>query len=281
VCDPDFDMCNGGYKCQEGKCVESAPVTCDTPDNGCIKTVCNSGSGECEPFSDNDACADEDFCTQDVCGEDGQCTNPAIEGCGMNDPCKPADVPGSSDQAVTECLCAEDSYCCTNKWDSLCVSKAKDLCGLSCDCNNYPAEDLACESNSDCSWCGDTNLCNDGWSCVEGKCAQHSAVMCDEGASMGCMINTCNSSDGTCGLTSDVTKCEDDGDDCTETQCNEDGSCTNEPIPNCNSTTCEDRCGDYSDGASCQCDDECIQYGDCCDDLCDFCAESYPEQCTM
>mmetsp|Transcript_13169 Transcript_13169/g.25544 ORF Transcript_13169/g.25544 Transcript_13169/m.25544 type:complete len:3141 (-) Transcript_13169:26-9448(-) len=36
-----------------------------------------------------------------------------------------------SDKAVAACVCGLDSYCCTDKWDQLCISKASQ-CGLQC-----------------------------------------------------------------------------------------------------------------------------------------------------
>jgi len=35
------------------------------------------------------------------------------------------------DPCVTQ-ICAQDSYCCTNQWDSTCVSEVSSICGLTC-----------------------------------------------------------------------------------------------------------------------------------------------------
>ena len=29
-------------------------------------------------------------------------------------------------------ICAQDSYCCNNKWDSVCVGEVKSICGATC-----------------------------------------------------------------------------------------------------------------------------------------------------
>jgi hypothetical protein len=39
---------------------------------------------------------------------------------------------GCDDQAVEDCVCAADSYCCNNQWDSLCVSRAINQCNAIC-----------------------------------------------------------------------------------------------------------------------------------------------------
>lgn len=40
--------------------------------------------------------------------------------CASHDPCTPGE-PGTSDPAVTACMCAIDPYCCTTAWDDICV----------------------------------------------------------------------------------------------------------------------------------------------------------------
>lgn len=54
-------------------------------------------------------------------------TTPADECCHTHD--VPGCAPNWSD-AVQECVCEQDSYCCNNRWDSLCVSEVDSLgCG--------------------------------------------------------------------------------------------------------------------------------------------------------
>jgi hypothetical protein len=53
---------------------------------------------------------------------------PLVAGCGMY---------GCT---ATICLSYEDPYCCTNHWDSICVSEVFSVCGRRCDCADICAK---------------------------------------------------------------------------------------------------------------------------------------------
>ncbi|MCC6216685.1 MAG: hypothetical protein IT376_17625 [Polyangiaceae bacterium] len=49
---------------------------------------------------------------------------------GSGDCCATHPWPGCSDDAITQCVCAGDAYCCTNQWDGLCASEVESFgCG--------------------------------------------------------------------------------------------------------------------------------------------------------
>ena len=276
------DACDGTWMCIDGKCGGGEPVVCDDSlSKGCVTNTCNPFSGECELEGDDSGCDDKTTCTADECNlETGECTNDAIEGCGMNHPCKGALVPGSSDAAITECVCAEDSYCCNNKWDNTCVNVAQESCGLVCDCATLPAEITTCEEDDDCGFCDpDDDVCNGGWKCTEGKCAATEPVVCDTSGDNGCVKTTCSPFSGECNKDTDNASCDDDT-ICTSDSCDaETGECLNEPIEDCD-PSCADKCNsDYVDDAVCQCDPDCFEYGDCCEDICTECSTEYETSC--
>ena len=53
-------------------------------------------------------------------------------GCAMcpSDCCVPHGEPGCEEQDVSDCVCAQDSFCCTDFWDEICVAEVEGLgCG--------------------------------------------------------------------------------------------------------------------------------------------------------
>lgn len=85
-----------------------------------------------------------------------------------NDCCTTSPLPGCTDAAVLECVCANDPYCCENAFDDLCVQGAA-LCGNLCQ-----APESDCCSTSEVPGCTDTAVtqctcaqdaacCSSGW----------------------------------------------------------------------------------------------------------------------
>ena len=116
-CDPDADLCTGGWQCEAGTCVATAPVACVSGrlEEGCLRVACNPATGLCEPTPDDAACADQNPCTIDTCwAGTGECHNlpnpdcdPALATCqGRCD--------GYSEDAPCQCdaLCFEFADCC-------------------------------------------------------------------------------------------------------------------------------------------------------------------------
>ncbi len=120
------------------------------------------------------------------------------------------------DPCVTQ-ICAVDSYCCTNDWDSACVDEVQSVCGLACagacgdgvcgageDCNTCPGDcgacvvcgDGVCDVTEDCNTCpGDCGACG---ACAHDKCATGVALTsgCDPCVTQICAVDSycCTSS---------------------------------------------------------------------------------------
>lgn len=241
ACNSGGDLCQGSFSCVGGQCTMGEPVVCDTSgDTECLKTTCDSWSGECLQSADGSACADGDFCTSDVCNsETGACENEAIESCGLNYACEVSQAPTSNDPTVTACVCegagAEgdftgDSYCCDFSWDSVCVQEAQDYCGVNCNCEELAAESspvLACETDEDCGWCNPENPCDGAWTCQENTCVQQDKVECDASGDTECMQNVCNPESLHCEMVEVLSACDDE-DPCTQDSCSAEGLCLHE-----------------------------------------------------
>lgn len=97
-------LCNGQETCNTCAldCGPCGPVCGDSVCNGA--ETCSSCALDCGPCPNN--------CSHDLCLEGVA----LVAGC---DPC------------VTQ-VCAADSFCCTDSWDSMCVGEVTSICGQSC-----------------------------------------------------------------------------------------------------------------------------------------------------
>ena len=230
-CD-DGDLCNGTWGCVEGLCTPlDTAIVCDASDTqGCLVSTCMKSTGTCDLMPVDDLCDDGDPCTLDSCGDEGTCSSEPIEGCSLAHPCAVSSAAGSSDPAITACVCAIDSWCCDNNWDSICVGEAETECGAVCDCSD-PSASLSCETDAECAWCTE-DLCDAPWSCEAGQCVMGEAVTCDTSADTACLINQCDPSSGACVMGPDNSACDDD-DPCTMDSCDPEGVCVNEALEGC------------------------------------------------
>ncbi len=174
--------------------------------------------------------------TTDTTGDDTTTTDTGVDtgpAPGENHPCQESEAPNSNDADITACVCAEDTYCCENAWDFLCVQKVTDVCGVSCACEDLPAEVTACSEDADCDFCDDGDKCNGGYKCDGGTCVATPAVVCDSSGDKGCTKNTCSPISGECAMTGDESVCEDDKACTTDTCDAETGECSNTEIPEC------------------------------------------------
>ena len=229
------DLCTGPYHCVEGLCVASAPVVCDTSeDTACTKSLCSPESGGCELISSDAFCDDGAPCTLDACDTaSGACSYTPIAECGKNHPCEESTTPTSSSPEVTACVCALESSCCSEGWSELCVALSAEACAQSCDCEALDPEELPCESNAECAFCDDGDLCNGAWLCQEERCVKTAAVSCDSSGDVGCIVNTCVPSSGACKAEPSDAAC-DDLDPCTADSCEAgSGACVNATDPLC------------------------------------------------
>ncbi len=54
--------------------------------------------------------------------------------CQSSDACTARETPGSDQPGCTKCVCELDSFCCTVRWDSICVAEAQGVCVNACQC---------------------------------------------------------------------------------------------------------------------------------------------------
>jgi hypothetical protein len=106
-----------------GGCATASVQTC----------VCNQDSFCCDVQWDNTCVS----IAQNSCSACGGGPN---QGC-----CTVQDTPGCTDSSIQACVCATDAWCCTNKWDAVCVNKVgTSLCAPSCTPNGKGA---CCQDN--------------------------------------------------------------------------------------------------------------------------------------
>lgn len=250
-CD-DGLFCNGEDFCQEGECTHSgdpcvegdecadncneaanncndpAGVECTDDGNECTNNQCD-GSGSCVPINNRAECDDGDACTSNDQCSGGQC-EPGLSilctdgiAC-TTDTCNP--LTGTCDFDPNGCECAGDEDCDD---DNPCTDDFCDPATLSCDHANNEAS------------CDDGLFCNGEDVCEEGECA-HAGDPCDEGAEC---ANDCDEGDDTCNSPAGVL-CLDDGNPCTDNQCNGEGDCV-----------AIDNTADCNDGINCTTGDQC------------------------
>jgi hypothetical protein len=95
-------------------------------------------------------------CADDSCGE---LLNTCFGGeSGGGDCCAVHEDPGCAAASIQNCVCAQDSWCCNNGWDSVCVAIANDSCGAGCG----QGAALDCTGFFDCaSTCVGDPVCED------------------------------------------------------------------------------------------------------------------------
>jgi cysteine-rich repeat protein len=132
------NVCGNGIKETGEECDDGGTVSLD----GC-NAVCQYEGSVCVPRAtegaDNDTvvacvCALDTFCCSTSGAWDDQCVTAANTSCsaGCGSPCTAHAGVGSSNGAVTECVCGADPYCCNTAWDSICVGEADNDCNAGC-----------------------------------------------------------------------------------------------------------------------------------------------------
>lgn len=240
-CDP-----NGTPGCNDSSCCNLVcnlyPLCCSIGwDQGCADfagTLCDAeacpaacpGAGDCCQAHDTPSC-DDAFCCDLVCTQDAFCCDGVwTQGCadladilcpdlclpadpcpGQGDCCLANDTIGCGDQACCETICAEDPFCCTGRWDSICANLADNLCVPLCSgfcpssgnccsphagggCDNANCCDAVCSSDPSCcsgEWGPDCvtlaeSLCSNtyGGGCPgeESCCETHDSSGCSDAA---------------------------------------------------------------------------------------------------
>jgi hypothetical protein len=166
-CGGDGDCCteNGTPGCDNpavAQCVCEADVyCCETEwDDICVGEVDSEGCGSCDgggPVCGDGECSAGEAC--DNCPDDcGPCG-------GTGSCCEVQETEGCDDPTIQACVCAEDSFCCDFKWDSICVDEIADFgCG-SCEAggcgDGQCADDESCLScPEDCGQCAGSGCCS-------------------------------------------------------------------------------------------------------------------------
>ncbi|WP_437280780.1 hypothetical protein WME90_09550 [Sorangium sp. So ce375] len=118
--------CSGA--CVEGVCAEACAPGGSTCGEGadCCTGRCNAGicGGR---SSDGDACGSADACCSGVC-ERGVCGGADCS----HAPCEIGAPLAERRGGCAAELCRFDPFCCTTRWDEICVGEVPGLCGLTC-----------------------------------------------------------------------------------------------------------------------------------------------------
>jgi hypothetical protein len=109
-------------QCAHSKCTTGTKLTsgCDA----CVTKICAKDPFCCNTEWDA-ACVNQ---VSSVCGESCQ-AQPAPCAHGV---CSTGVKLASGCNSCVTTVCSKDAYCCTNSWDSKCVSEAKSWCGVTC-----------------------------------------------------------------------------------------------------------------------------------------------------
>ena len=303
VCD-DGDKCTTGETCQAGECKPGSAVNCTNLDGECTTGVCNPQNGECSvelkaegaACSDGEACTTGDKCSGGSCfgepldcsGFDNACQTFACNGgtcepssqsgaCDDGDPCTVMDAcdangacEGTYDAGLSGCACVatadcDDGLSCTN-----------DVCNSDGSCAN-PVKPGGCLIGNSCYALGDAKAGNKCLVCDPAfNNKQFKSLTCDDKNS--CTDDVCQPAEGCVALNNDDSACS-DGDDCTQDDHCDAGSCTG----TCACTQDSD-CVNADNGVAAQCKRwacqafTCVQVADsqqdgsACDDAM-FCSE--------
>jgi MYXO-CTERM domain-containing protein len=200
VCDfcPFIGDCLDLTNCGDGSCNLDVGESCETCvedcacgegevclDHACCQAQCEPGmecqsdgcEGTCPCPEEGDVCYDGECCTPSCegkeCGDDGcggvcgACVVGAcVDGLCLDAPgCVTSDQPGCGGCPCEACVCAMDSWCCNNSWDSLCVSECINECGGCADLSN--CGDGSCDAavGESCSSCPEDCGCPPGEAC--------------------------------------------------------------------------------------------------------------------
>jgi hypothetical protein len=184
----------GGALCNAGAGWDG-PTGLGTP-NGAALNGGGGGGGGCTPKCSGKACGD------DGCG--GSCGT-----CGSGQTCSPGGVcttggncshpicstGGALTSSCDTCaakVCAADSFCCSNSWDSICVGEVQSVCKQSCTggggggggstcahsiCNSGVKLTGSCDSCAAQICAEDSFCCNNKW---DSQCVGEVSSICNE-----------------------------------------------------------------------------------------------------
>jgi hypothetical protein len=140
------EACDGnaldGYTCVDfgwnGGTLECYPDCSGFDESNCSNAECGNGivedGEECDGFELNG----EDCSSQGFLGGTLSCTNCSFNTNNCNNDqdsgncCVAHAQPSCEVPSVSQCVCAQDAYCCNNQWDGMCVTQAINDCGANC-----------------------------------------------------------------------------------------------------------------------------------------------------
>jgi hypothetical protein len=112
----------GGGTCDHDECTTGAALS--TSCSACTAAVCAVDSYCCN-FSWDSTCVEE---VDTECGGTPSCGGGGGGGTCSHSECTSGTALPSSCSACTAAVCAEDPFCCTTSWDSICVGEVADYC---------------------------------------------------------------------------------------------------------------------------------------------------------
>jgi hypothetical protein len=288
----DANPCTVNERCQAGHCAVN-PRSCEEqPSNLCTDDICDPGQPPGQECVHSSKCDDGFSCTDDSCNPgNGVCTNTPIDSNCTAEGCKVGTCvadPDGTDLDEAGCFititypdgtsCTPDSNQCTDDTCSAgqCTHPFLVL-GTPCAADGNPCTDDICDGAGACDHPNNTAPCDDGLFCTgtdtcSGGSCQHTGDPCAGGPECN---NVCNEAADNCAVSAG-TGCADDGNVCTDDQCDGAGACGH---PN-NTALCNDGlfCTgiDTCSGGSCQhTGDPCAGGPECnnsCNETADDCA---------
>jgi cysteine-rich repeat protein len=192
VCAADSFCCEVAW---DTTCVTVAESSC----SACVPPVCGNAILEAGEQCDDGNLSGNDGCSSLCAIENAICGNHAVEvgeecddgGTGSGDGCSSScqfeghacvahDTPGVASETVEACVCAADSFCCSNAWDPLCVDEAMSLCGVSCGdaCSTHNNPGSSSQSVTECVCAIDDYCCDTQWDSVCVSVATNSCAAC-------------------------------------------------------------------------------------------------------
>jgi cysteine-rich repeat protein len=261
--------CDDGEACTVDYCdavagcsTKGIPGPCSDDDVCTVGDVC--GEGACQPGPESLLCDDGNGCTNDSCDPQVGCIYVANQA-----PCDDANACTDTD-TCTEGTCLGEDITCDD--GDLCTDDSCDvLAGCLTSNNANPCNDAsACTQNDTCTGgdcVGEDINCDDELFCTDDQCdpeegCQNPPVApntpCDDG-DVCTLSDVCT--DDFCG-SSDLQDCN-DGNTCTQDQCDAAAGCQYPSIPNCcgngqieGNEQCDDGNQNDGDGCSAQCQSE-------------------------
>lgn len=285
--DPCSDglFCNGVDTCSGGGCNVHAGSPCASLGE-CNNGTCNEAADNCAVTAGTSCSSDGNVCTTDQCNGSGACahTNNSAS-CNDGLACNGADTCSGgtcSVHAGDPCVGGSECNNACNP-DGSCHNPA----GTSCSDDGNVCTTDQCDGNGTCSHIPNTASCNDGLycngtdTCSGGTCG-HTGNPCNGGPECN---NVCNETADNCAVTAG-TSCTDDGNICTNDECNGSGACAhpNNTAP-CNDGVFCNGSADTCSGGSCSAHagDPCTMGSECanaCDELADSCFDMEETPCT-